>query len=99
MLHTYTILPTEIMPGRFSKEGEKLVLLSASKKPVGLGTVCNNQEKIHGHDIPHGHIKVSVDYIKPQTRPPIPMEFDDEVLQCGQFCVWPSCYTSSAVCN
>ena len=74
----------------------QLVLLSECKQPIGLGKVCDDQEKIHGHQIPYGHIKVILEYIKPQTRPPVPMAFDDEELQCGQFCVWPIRCTNSA---
>ena len=75
----------------------KVVLLAeGSRQPVGLGTVCD-QGTIHNHRVPDGYIKVIIDYIKPKTRPPLPMPFDDEEeLYCGQFAVWPKhCITSA----
>lgn len=76
----------------------QLVLLSEGRQPVGLGQVCQDQEIIHGHVIPRGHVKVLIEYIKPNTRPPYPMPFDDnEQLHCGQFTVWPKHCTTNAL--
>lgn len=76
---------------------EKLVLLAeGSKQPVGLGSVCVDQEIIHGHVVPQNHVKILIEYIKPNIKPPYPLPFDDEVLYCGQFTVWPKHCTSNA---
>ena len=75
-----------------------LVLLSRNREPVGLGKVCPEQETIHGRVIPHGHVKVSIEYIKPNITPPVPVAFDDEddEIHCGQFLIWPKQYTTNA---
>lgn len=75
------------------------MLLSESRQPVGLGKVCPDQEMIHGHVIPHGHIKVLIEYIKPKIKPPFPMPFDDNELYSGQFTVWPKECTTNATYN
>ena len=75
----------------------KVVLLSVgSRQPVGLGKVCNDQDMIHGHEIPHGHVKVLIEYIKPNIPPPFPLPFDGNELDCGQFSVWPKQFITSA---
>lgn len=75
-----------------------VLLAEGSRQPVGLGTVCagHDQRMIHNHNVPDGYIKVVIDYIKPKTRPPYPMPFDEEELHCGQFAVWPKHCTTSA---
>ena len=77
---------------------DTLVLLSRNRQPVGLGKICPEQEIIHGHIIPHGYVKVIIEYIKPNIRPPFPMAFDDEddEIHFGQFLIWPKQYTTSA---
>lgn len=88
------------MPGTAKCTGGvegKLVLLSEnSKQPVGLGKVCADQERIHGHEVPHGFVKVVIEYIKPGIKPPFSLPFDDEVIYCGQFALWPKHFTTSA---
>jgi len=76
----------------------KLVLLSESTRQlVGLGKVCSDQAMIHGHVVPHGFVKVIIDYIKPGTKPPHPMAFDEDELYSGQFAVWPKHWTKNAM--
>ena len=78
-------------------EGKLVLLSESSRQPVGLGTVCRVQDTIHGHAIPHGFVKVMIEYIKPGIKPPFSLPFDDEVIQCGQFALWPKHCTSSAI--
>ena len=85
---------------RRTKGNDKLVLLSVgSRQPVGLGQMCPDQDVIHGHEIPHGYVKVLIEYIKPKIPPPFPLPFDGDELDSGQFTVWPKQFTTSADCR
>ena len=78
-------------------EGKLVLLSEGSRQPVGLGVVCPDQNTIHGHAVPCGFVKIMVEYIKPaEIKPPCPLPFDDEVIYCGQFALWPKHCTTSA---
>ena len=47
-----------------------------SRQPVGLGKVCEDQNMMHGHEIPHGYVKVLIEYVKPNIALPLPLPFD-----------------------
>ena len=77
-------------------EGKLVLLSESSRQPVGLGKICPDQDTIHGHVVPRGFVKVMIEYIKPEIKPPFPLPFDDEVIYCGQFTLWPTHCTTSA---
>ena len=79
-----------------SEVGQKVVLLSENKQPIGLGQVINGQADVHLQAIPDGYCKVMIDYVVPGTLPYLKSPFDDGDLQAGQFTVWPKTLTKSA---
>ena len=87
---------TSICNNVASEVGQKVVLLSENKQPIGLGQVINGQADVHLQAIPYGYCKVMIDYVVPGTRPYLKNPFDDDDLQAGQFTVWPKTLTKSA---
>ena len=75
---------------------DKLVLLSEHGLPVGIGEVCLDQAMIHGQCVPSNYIKIAVEYVKPGTKPALPLTFDDDELCAGQFTIWPKRLTKNA---
>lgn len=82
--------------GLGSVEGKVVLLSESSRQPVGLGKICPEQDRIHGHMIPDGYVKVLIEYIKPKIKPPFQLPFDDDELHCGQFTIWQKTCTTSA---
>ena len=70
-------------------------MLMQHGKSVGMGAVAEGRT-LHGHAIPQGYIKVTTDYIQPNTAPMLSSKFDaDEPLTSGQFSVWPASHLLS----
>lgn len=79
----------EMEPTLQFKCGDKVLLMQKGKS-VGMGVVAEGLT-LHGHAIPQGYIKVTIDYIQPNTAPMLASKFDDEEpLISGQFTVWPA---------
>lgn len=78
-----------------SRDG-MVLLLSDHKQTIGLGRILSNQGNSHLKPLPPGYLNVSIEYIKPGTKPQMASSFDGEELEAGQFTVWPQRLTKSA---
>ena len=47
-------------------------------------------QSLHGKCVPASYTKIVIDYIQPATEPLFKTDFDDDVLQVGQYTAWPT---------
>ena len=72
--------------------GASVQLLSDSNTPVGTAVTISG-EKVHGHKIPDGFIRVAVDKLNPGVTPLVKGSGSDEDLTSGCITAWPLKFT------
>lgn len=66
--------------------GQSIRILSSSYLPIGTA-VTMTRDKVHGHDVPDGYVKIAVVSIDSGVKPLV--RGDEEDLMKGSITAWP----------
>ena len=66
--------------------GQSIQLLSSSYIPIGTAVTMTG-DKVHGHDIPDGYVRIAIVNIDAGVKPLV--RGDDEDLTKGSITAWP----------